>query len=231
MAKYLLEHPIWERQKWEENTWYDAYLLYRDTPIHEKRSVSNVYKRLLETWPEGAVPTKRAIYYWSGDYRWEERVLAYDRYLDGKRMKQVLRRSTEMAERHATLATAMQQIVGERLRSLDPQSLTARDIKEWMEVSTRIERAARGESSDTVRLELHDGREQHVARAKEFYGQMSLESPQMTDQMKAQIIFDAFDVLPHELGLDPRLLEGGTDDRDSDSVGFGEDEMAGESPS
>jgi hypothetical protein len=41
----------------------------------------------------------------------------------------------------------------------------------------------------------------------DFYKEMTLASPELTDRDKAEIILESFDVKPHEIGLSPTLLD------------------------
>lgn len=197
--KRELENPVWGPQSWEGVDQFNAFVLYRDTPIDKKRSVADVARQI------GKDPSGTQLQ--SRQNRWEERALAYDRHLDSYRLRQVKRRTVEMYERQSAISVAMQQIVAERLKTIDAEKLTARDIREWMDVATRIELRSRGESTENINFNVTDGREQQVERAKEFYKEMTLESPTMPEKEKAAIILEAFDVKPHELGLAPDLLD------------------------
>ncbi len=210
MAKYkkrILKNPLWGQQEWEENHRFNAFQRYRDWPLESQRSIQKLHAQMEAEIGAGQFVGIRAFYNWQVDDKWDERVLAYDRHLDGLRMRQVKRRTTEMYDRHSTLAVAMQMLVHERLRTLNANDLTARDIKEWMDISARIELRARGESTENVNFNVSDGREQQIERAREFYKKMTLESPTLADRDKAQIVKEAFDVQPFELGLPPDLLD------------------------
>lgn len=203
--KRVLKHPYWTRQEWESEKHFTAFTVFRETPVEKKRSLADVVERIAKE-PYNIQVHLRNIQHWHRNDMWARRALAYDRHLDAKRMRQIERRTTEMYERQSVIAVAMQQLIAERLKTLDPDQLTARDLKEWLEVSSRVELRARGQASETVRHEHYDGRDAIIQSANEFYKKMGLESPGMSERDKAAIVKESFGVEPHELGLPPEIL-------------------------
>lgn len=201
-----LENPVWQRQSWETESDFHKFRTYRDTPIYKKRELKATARELDTNY--------NRLWMTAKENRWLERTLAYDRHEDAKRIKQINRGKIEMSENHIRIAKVMQELIGQRLKTMDVETLTARDIRDWAEVATKIERVARGESSDIVTHNVADGRESLITSAKEFLRQQILDYPDLSEKERAEIIKTAFGVEPHEVGFNPAIL-----DSDAQEVG------------
>lgn len=136
----------YERQEGETDKAFEAFVIYRD--LGTDRSLVKVREKL----GKSATLIER----WSSRNNWVERVQSYDVEMDRKSLLQEEKKRKDMAKRHANYATVFQQKVLERLQNLNPAELSTSDMIRWFEISVKIERLSRGESTDITSLE-HGG--------------------------------------------------------------------------
>lgn len=135
-----------ERQEGETTKAFEAFAKYRDLGL--ERSIRKVARELSKS--------DTIIKRWSSKWDWVERVKAYDMEMDRQALIQEEKKRKDMAKRHANLATVFQQKVLERLKAINPAELSTSDLVRWFEISVKIERLSRGESTDITSLE-HGG--------------------------------------------------------------------------
>ena len=137
--KKPLVEPIYERQKSESDEAFVAFTTYRDM---EDRSQRAVAARLGKS--------HQLMDRWSARWSWVERVNAWDRELDRQKLKVLAKSRTEMVERHAKSAKALQFKAIERLAKLKPEELKAADVLNFFLQAARLERLSLGEPTDSV---------------------------------------------------------------------------------
>lgn len=131
---------IWERLPGESSKAYEAFCIYRDLGVD--RSIEKTAKSRLKP---GSYSWLRN---WSSKYNWVERARAYDDYLEREKRKEQEKAILEMVERHTKEAMALQQKALERLKSLDPNELSTRDILSYLMEAIKLERLSRGEPNE-----------------------------------------------------------------------------------
>ena len=131
---------IWERQKNESSKAYAAFCIYRDLGV--ERSLEKVAQN------RGKPGSKSWLNTWSTKYHWVERAQAYDDYLEQEKRKEQEKAILEMVERHTKEAMALQQKALERLKSLDPNELSTRDVLNYLMEAMKLERLSRGEPTE-----------------------------------------------------------------------------------
>jgi len=136
----------WERQPGEPARAYGAFCIYRDLPPQE-RSLLAVARKLGYVRVTGgrrpSVPGR--IQEWSTRWRWVERAGAWDDEQDRLAREAQVRAIQEMRERHAREAVALQRKALERLKSMDPEDLSAKDVLWYIVEAAKLERLSRGE--------------------------------------------------------------------------------------
>lgn len=123
----------WERQKGETEKAFEAFTTYRD--LGEKRTVSAVCKKLEKS--------RSLIDRWKERWDWPERVRAYDNELEREAKAKAVKELREMTSRHIKIALALQQKALEALKDLPIVKMEPKDIKEYIKVSTELERLNR----------------------------------------------------------------------------------------
>ena len=131
---------IWERLPGESSKAYEAFCIYRDLGVD--RSIEKTAKSRLKP---GSFSWLRN---WSSKYNWVERARAYDDYLEREKRKEQEKAILEMVERHTKEAMALQQKALERLKSLDPNELSTRDVLNYLMEAMKLERLSRGEPTE-----------------------------------------------------------------------------------
>jgi len=131
---------IWERVPGESSKAYEAFCIYRDLGVD--RSIEKTAKNRLKP---GSYSWLRN---WSSKYNWVERARAYDDYLEREKRKEQEKAILEMVERHTKEAMALQQKALERLKSLDPNELSTRDVLNYLMEAMKLERLSRGEPTE-----------------------------------------------------------------------------------
>ena len=134
----------WERQPGEPARAYGAFCIYRDLPPHE-RSLRAVAERLGGKRSETGRRSTRPLERWSSRWRWVERAARWDEEQDRRAREAQLRAVKEMRERHAKEAMALQQKALERLKRMDPEELSPKDVLWYFVEAAKLERISRGE--------------------------------------------------------------------------------------
>lgn len=141
----VLQDPFWERQKGESAKAFEAFVLYRDAGA--SRSTAKVARELGKS--------KTLIDRWSGLWKWVPRVQAYDNHVDRERMVTAQQLRRDAIERHINLGQSMQHVGAayikdwlEKIERGDLPALTAKDVKELVDVGVKIERLGIGEPTE-----------------------------------------------------------------------------------
>lgn len=132
----------WERQRGESQKAFEAFTVYRD--LESERSLVKVGQKLGKS--------STLIERWSVQWSWVERARLYDEEKERQYLLQQEEERKKMAERHAKQSMMFQNKVLERLRTIDPNRLTPADLIKWFEVAVKVERQARGESTEKHEL-------------------------------------------------------------------------------
>lgn len=122
----------WERQQGESSQAYSAFRHFLDAgELRQLKSTASAMER-----------STRLIEKWAHNYRWHDRVLAWDQFtsrLDAAERRQKI---AAMRRKHAGLAADLLQKVGEAIKTLDADDLSAGNIIKMLEKGTAVERLA-----------------------------------------------------------------------------------------
>ncbi len=132
---------IWERLPNESSKAYQAFCIYRD--LGAERSLDKVAQN------RGKPGSRSWLDSWSTKYHWVERARAYDDYLEREKRKEQEKAILEMVDRHIKEAMALQQKALERLKTLNPDELTTRDVLNYLLEAMKVERLSRGEPTES----------------------------------------------------------------------------------
>ena len=142
------EQEPWERQAGESSVAYEAFLLYRNMS-HEpdgekkKRRLASVAKKLGKSLA--------LMERWSFTWDWVERARAYDNELQRISMEETREAVRKMLKDHMTMAQALQKKAMTALLRLDDESLSAKNILDYLAQGIELERQARLEAADVGR--------------------------------------------------------------------------------
>ena len=133
------EQEPWERQAGESSVAYEAFLLYRNMS-HEpdgekkKRRLASVAKKLGKSLA--------LMERWSFTWDWVERARAYDNELQRISMEETREAVRKMLKDHMTMTALLR---------LDDESLSAKNILDYLAQGIELERQARLEAADVGR--------------------------------------------------------------------------------
>lgn len=130
----LLVAQPWERLSGESAKAFEAFVVYRDAGAD--RSLAKVAQQL------GKSTT--LIERWSARDSWVLRAESWDVEQDRIWRAQQIASRREIGRRHLRIANAMQQRLVDGLAKLDVSKMSPRDISTWLEVSSKVQRAAIG---------------------------------------------------------------------------------------
>ena len=139
MSRKTSGEELWERLAGESSVAYEAFLLYRNMN-HEP---GDKKKRRLASVAEKLGKSLKLIERWSRTWNWVERARAYDNELQRISLEETRAAIRKMLKDHMTMAQALQKKAMTALLRLDDQSLTARNILDYLAQGIEIERQAR----------------------------------------------------------------------------------------
>ena len=140
------EKRAWDRLLGESSKAYHHFCIYRD--MGASRSL-----RQMAGIP-GCTSVRRQLNRWSSRWRWVERCQQYDDYLEYQLRAQQEKERREMSKRHAKIAMLGQSILVKGMEELlakvqnGEHNLAPAELARLMDVSVKVERLARGESTD-----------------------------------------------------------------------------------
>jgi hypothetical protein len=140
------EKHAWDRLSGESSKAYHHFCIYRD--MGASRSL-----RQMAAIP-GCTSVRRQLNRWSSRWRWVERCQQYDDYLEYQIRAQQEKERREMSKRHAKIAMLGQNILVKGMEELlakvqsGQHNLAPAELARLMDVSVKVERLARGESTD-----------------------------------------------------------------------------------
>ena len=160
----------WLRWPDEPEKDYARFQAFRDLPP-PRRTLDNAWlvyggQPLLGSTEKVSAPA--SMQGLSKKWRWAERVEQFDRWKEKSQLEAerdgTLQAWREMGERHAREAMALQQKALERLQRLNPEELSAAEVRQFLVQAATLERLARGASlQDMARVQ----REKEEQAAKE----------------------------------------------------------------
>lgn len=134
----------WERQENETSKAYEAFAIYRD--LEGKRTFAAVAKTLRKS--------ESLIHRWGTNHDWRERARAYDNSLEEEAHREAVKDRKKMVDRHIQIAMKVQRKALEALDKMEPEKMSARDIKEYIRLATDLERLNREWKEDEASRNL-----------------------------------------------------------------------------
>lgn len=130
------ETKPWERQKGESEKAYEAFSVYLN--LGTGRTITEVTKRLEKS--------RTLIDRWQVRYNWYDRVREYDNDQQRLAKKENEKALRDMYARQTKIAMSVQTKALQALDKLDPETMSAKDIKEYIKMATELERLTRNNS-------------------------------------------------------------------------------------
>jgi hypothetical protein len=144
----------WEQLEGESDKAFSAFVIFRDMGP-SKRSLdgaSTLYHNHNRQEGDkkemaGAKNKNRSgqVQVWADRWNWRQRASAWDAEQDRVGREAQLQEIIEMRRRHAEEAMLLQTVALEKLRAIDPDSLTANQTLDYLVEAAKLERLSRGE--------------------------------------------------------------------------------------
>lgn len=180
------DYEMWERQPAEGDKQFKAFQVFRDMDPAD-RKLSTCFQIVQGDWRATTDQFSR----WSKEFRWNDRVVAYDMYVDNKIRKELESRRLAARKATADLGRAMRDKAWQALQALEAiiyqwvvdedgnrakearSALSPRQITQLAEVGTKLERLALGEgvsmtaAPSLTMVQVNIGDDELVTRAKD----------------------------------------------------------------
>lgn len=130
MARNARSEYSWERQPGESAKAFEAFELY--CKMGEERSTRTVAQKCSKS--------VSLIQRWSCKWNWVDRARDYDNEMRRKSLRAEKAAYQKMKKRHIGMAVQLQQKAFDALKNLNPEKLSAKEIREFMKLGTELER-------------------------------------------------------------------------------------------
>ena len=144
MARHVFRAPQdakpWERQTGEGPRAWEAFQVYRD--MGSDRSLRAAAERLSRS--------RKTLETLSVDFRWQDRIAAWEAEQDRVSRKAQLDGLRRMRKIHADLGAALLAKAARGLTRIPDDELKAADISRMVEVGDKLERIARGDVGEVI---------------------------------------------------------------------------------
>ena len=130
MARNDKSENSWERQPGETVQAFEACDLYCKSG--DERSIRKVAQKLGKS--------QQLLSRWSSKWNWQSRSRDYDNEIKRKEVQAQKKAYQAMQQRQIGMAVQLQKKAFEALKDLPVESLTPKDIKEFMKLGTELER-------------------------------------------------------------------------------------------
>ncbi len=128
---------LWERQAEETETSYLWFSRYRD--YGPERSIAKLVQKY------GRKKSyKSQLDKWSSQYRWQERIVAYERHLDEQKRTTLENERLQMAREHIEVADRTMEVFLKLLAAIDTKNVNPSAAKSLGEFAVKTKRDALG---------------------------------------------------------------------------------------
>jgi hypothetical protein len=143
----------WERQNYESEDAWRAFQTYRDASPRRRSIVL-----------DGRAVSPILIEHWISAHFWKERCLEYDRYMDRGRVDEIeaayRETAREVTARHMQTLSDLRNVAAieaakllERVKASSFEAMKPRDLVRLADVTFKLERLVRGESTENVNVD------------------------------------------------------------------------------
>lgn len=104
----------------------------------------------------GNPPFTNSATNWCREYKWTERVKAWEDHLDKQRQEVTVDEVREMQKRHLSIAGVIQNKAVRRLNQMDDSELTPKNVLDYIESGVKLERLTREQVTDSTSVTVHN---------------------------------------------------------------------------
>jgi hypothetical protein len=156
----VLPYESWERLAGESPLAFSAFCAFRDLGAER-----NIRKAVETVEADAAVQGKKYKVWrnWCSQYRWRERAVDYDRYIEKLKQAELRKTIEAQGEQHRAVTGKMLEVVKKKLDAMNPQELTQGNLTEWVQTAIKAERDAAGLVAGNGKPEVKQGELNFVA--------------------------------------------------------------------
>jgi hypothetical protein len=150
----ILPFESWERLAGESSAAFAAFCAFRDcgSERNVRRAVESVEK------DEAKCGKRYRVWRnWAAQFRWRERAMEYDRYLEKLKQGELRKTIEAQGEMHRRVTGKMLQVVEKKLDLMDASELSHGTVTEWVQTAIKAEREA-WQSTDNLGLVGDNGK-------------------------------------------------------------------------
>jgi len=150
----MLPFKSWEQLTGETPAAFSAFCEYRD--FEDERSIRKIVD---STEKNETVRNKKYKTWlnWSTKFRWRERVVDYDKYIEKMKQTEVRKTIEAQGEMHRKVTGKMLDVIYKKLDTMNPEDLTQGTITDWVQVAVKTEREMAGLISPNGKAETKQG--------------------------------------------------------------------------
>jgi hypothetical protein len=136
------DQPLWDRQPGESTKMHSYFTDYRN------RGRARRIRELAADLGRGPNYMEQT----ARKFHWTRRARAWDAYQDQLFLDRLADEQRRMVDRHLKVSKAMWGKLVQRIATLDPAELTPAESIRWLEVLTKVDRAALGAPDTTITI-------------------------------------------------------------------------------
>jgi hypothetical protein len=137
----VLPFESWERLPGESGLAYTAFCAFRDFgPERNIRKAVETAEKDRNQWDR----RYRVWRNWAAQFRWRERAVDYDRYMEHLKQAELRKTIEAQGEQHRAVTGKMLAVVEKKLDLMDPADLMQNTVTEWVETAIRADREVAG---------------------------------------------------------------------------------------
>ena len=137
----IMPFESWERLPGETAAAFSAFCAFRDFGAER-----NIRKAVDSTEKDEAVRAKRYRVWrnWCTKYRWRERAMDYERYIENLKQEELRKTIEAQGEKHREVTGKMLDVVMKKLETMNPEDLTQGNVTDWVQTAIKAEREMSG---------------------------------------------------------------------------------------
>ena len=135
----MMPFESWEMLPGEKSAEFFAFCAYRDYGADR-----NIRKAIDSITKDENVRAKKYRVWrkWATQFRWRERALDYDRYIESLKQTELRKTIEAQGEKHRQVTGKMLDVVSKKLDLMNPEDLTQGNVAEWVQTAIKTEREA-----------------------------------------------------------------------------------------
>jgi len=155
----VLPFESWEQLQGESSAAFSAFCAFRDFGADRniRKATDSSLLRSGEKDLNVRIKKYRTWRAWATQYRWKERALDYDRYIEKLKQTEFRKTIEAQGEKHREVTGKMLNVVIKKLDTINPEDLTQGTVTEWVQTAIKTEREMAGITLPNGKPEMKQG--------------------------------------------------------------------------